>query len=49
LEKWTTSPKKAHDFKFLDRALRFVTKAGFSDMELILSLDKPKEGTAVQF
>ncbi len=40
LEKWTKSPKKAHDFGLIDRAMRFVTRAGFPDMELILSFDK---------
>ena len=49
LEKWTSSPKEAHDFKFMGRVLRFVTRAGFSDMEVILSLDKCKRGTGFSF
>jgi hypothetical protein len=40
LDQWTKSPQKAHDFRFIERALRFVTKAGFSDMELILSFEQ---------
>ncbi len=41
LGNWTTSPQNAHDFGFIARALRFVGKTGFADMELILSLDHP--------
>ena len=37
LEKWTTAPRNAHDFGFMARAFRFVNKAGFADMEVILS------------
>src|SRR5260370_37066084 len=40
LEKWTKNSKKAHDFRFFDRAMRFVTKTGFPDMELILSFER---------
>jgi len=40
LEKWTKIPEKAHDFGLIARALRFVTKAGFADMELILAFDR---------
>ena len=45
LEKWTVNPGKAYDFKFVGRALRFVEKAGFRGMELVLSLDNA-EGPA---
>ncbi len=40
LEKWTKTPKNAHDFGFIARALRFVSKTGFPDMELIISFDR---------
>ncbi len=40
LDKWTKSPRKAHDFRFIDLALKFVHKTRFPDMELILSLRK---------
>jgi hypothetical protein len=49
LEKWTRSAGKAHDFKFMERALRFVIKAGFPDMELIISLDKHERVSPAQF
>ena len=42
LEKWTKNRKKAHDFRFIERAMRFVSKTGFPDMELILSFENPK-------
>jgi hypothetical protein len=38
LEKWTVKPQKAHDFRFAERALRFVAATGFRDMELVLTL-----------
>lgn len=40
LEKWTKTARKAHDFKSIALALRFVHKAGFPDMELVLSREK---------
>ncbi len=43
LEKWTSSPKKAHDFRLIARALRFAGKTGFSDMELVLFLGHPDQ------
>jgi len=49
LEKWTTSRKSAHDFKLIKRALRFISKARFSDMELIVSLNKSEDMDAIQF
>jgi len=49
LEKWTRNPGKAHDFGFMARALRFVAKAGFPDMELILSFERPDQGAPIHF
>jgi hypothetical protein len=46
LEKWTRHRKKAHDFKFIERAMRFVTKTGFPDMELVLFFERPKTPTS---
>jgi hypothetical protein len=40
LEKWTPNPGNAYDFQLVSRALRFVEKARFRGMELVLSLDK---------
>jgi hypothetical protein len=40
LDKWTPSAKRAYDFRFIERAMRFVIKAGFPDMELVLTLEK---------
>jgi hypothetical protein len=39
LEKWTSDPSAAHDFQNIGRALRFVRKAGFADMELVVSFE----------
>lgn len=36
LERWTTTARKAHDFGDIGRAVRFVKKARFMDMELVL-------------
>jgi hypothetical protein len=43
LEKWTSDPKKAHDFGLIARAVRFATRAGFPQMELVLSFGDPQE------
>jgi len=43
LEKWTSSPKKAHNFGLIARALRFAGKTGFADMELVLFLGHPDQ------
>jgi hypothetical protein len=49
LEKWTTKRAKAHDFGLIERALRFVSKAGFPDMELVVLLNKREKVDAIQF
>jgi len=49
LEKWTTTSTNAHDFGFMDRAMRFVTKTGLTDMELILSFDDPSQAHTSTF
>jgi hypothetical protein len=49
LDKWTKSPHRAHDFKFIDRAQRFVEKAGFPDMELIVSVKQADCPSPVYF
>ena len=46
LEKWTRNPRKAYNFGSLDRALRFVQKTGFPEMELVIAL--PKTSAAAQ-
>lgn len=33
---------KAHDFRFIERAMRFVSKTGFHNMELVLCLEQAK-------
>jgi hypothetical protein len=40
LEHWTANPKQAFDFRIMSRALRFVQKARFPEMELVLVLDR---------
>jgi hypothetical protein len=42
LDKWTKSRQKAHDFQFIERAMRFVTKTGFHNMELVLCNERAK-------
>jgi hypothetical protein len=49
LDTWTVNRENAHDFKLIKRALRFISKAGFSDMELIVSLQKRERLEAIQF
>ncbi len=49
LEKWTSDPKKAHDFRLIARAVRFSTKARFPQMELVLSFNRPEESRAFVF
>jgi hypothetical protein len=45
LERWTRNPARAYDFKAVNRAVRFVQKAGFRGMELVLSLDSADKVT----
>ena len=52
LNKWTSNPAKAHDFHGVGPAFWFAHKAGFPDMELVISLEPwesrarvPKRGT----
>ncbi len=47
LEKWTSNPDEAHDFRRLSRAMKFAVKAGFTDMELIVALDESVDLQAV--
>ncbi|HWW00537.1 MAG TPA: hypothetical protein VNZ64_12630 [Candidatus Acidoferrum sp.] len=49
LEKWTSNPKKAHDFGLIARAMRFAQKARFPHMALVLSFDRPEESPAFIF
>jgi hypothetical protein len=43
LEKWTDDPSAAHDFRQIARALRFVRKAGFADVELVIAFEESVE------
>jgi hypothetical protein len=49
LEKWTSNPKKAHDFGLIARAVRFAIKAGFPQMELVLTFDRAEKSPALVF
>ena len=40
LDKWTKSSRKAHDFKHIALAVKFVHKTRFPDMELVLTRQK---------
>jgi hypothetical protein len=38
--KWTTKPEQAHDFKFIESALRSVRKMKSPNMEVNLAFDR---------
>ena len=47
LEKWTRNPRKAYNFGSIGRALRFVRKTGFPEMELVIALPQSKASAAI--
>src|SRR2546425_4531360 len=48
LEKWTSDPAAAHDFRHIAKALKFARKAGFADMELVVAFDDAVEYVKLQ-
>jgi len=48
-EKRTTIPDNAHDFSFIARALRLVTKTGFPNMASISSFDHADQVAPIHF
>jgi len=49
LGKWTLDRDEAHDFGPVRRAVRFACKAGFADMDLVLSFDNAAGVAALPF
>jgi hypothetical protein len=49
LGKWTLDRDQAYDFGPVLRAARFACKAGFADMELVVSFDHPQSVTQLSF
>ena len=43
LDTWTPDRDNAHDFGLIARAMKFAKKIGFPDLELIVSVDDPKQ------
>jgi hypothetical protein len=41
LENWTANPTEAFDFKWTDRAIRFVRDAGLQHVEVVFAFDDP--------
>ena len=49
LDKWTLDRDNAHDFGIVRRALKFAKKARIPDLELVLSVDEPRNVTNTPF
>ena len=41
LQNWTPNPKEAFDFKWTERAIRFVRDAGLKQVEVVFAFDDP--------
>ena len=46
-DKWTTNPADAHDFKMIDRALKFIETWRLRDMELAFAFKNSRSVTGV--
>lgn len=46
-DKWTDDPLSAFDFKFMDRALRYVETWHLDKVELAFAFDEPAQAAAV--
>ena len=38
-DQWTTNPRKAHNFKMIDRALQFIRQWNLQDVELAFAFE----------
>ncbi len=47
LGKWTSRPDRAHDFRFVGRAVRFVRKIKSPNMEINFTFDDPQQATSL--
>jgi len=48
LGKWTADPEKAHDFKFVAKAMNYARKTKCPNMEINLSFDTPQQAASVR-
>jgi hypothetical protein len=46
-DKWTSNPADAHDFKMIDRALKFIETWRLRDMELAFAFKNSRPVTGV--
>jgi hypothetical protein len=44
-DKWTDNPERAYDFRFIDRAVRFVVTWDLKGVELAFAFDDPQTVT----
>ncbi len=47
LDKWTSNPDRAYDFRFIDRAVQFVATWDVTEVELAFAFDDPQSITTV--
>jgi hypothetical protein len=47
-DQWTNNPREARDFKSMSRAIEFVEKAGYRNMELAFVFDNPHRFATVR-
>ncbi len=47
LDKWTSDPDRAYDFRFIDRAVEFVDTWTLTEVELAFAFDDPQTITTV--
>ena len=53
-DRWTTDPRRAHNFKMIDRALEFIHRWKLQDVELAFAFDNkvtrvPLEKTSLPY
>jgi len=46
-DKWTSDARSAYDFRFIDRALRYVQTWEMKEVELAFAFDDPESVTTV--
>jgi len=46
--KWTTNPRRAHDFGMINEAMRFAHKIKSHNMEVNLTFDRARDAAAVR-
>ena len=43
LDSWTYDPEYAHDFRAVARAIKFALKSRLNGLELVVSVDDPRQ------